>query len=148
MSLSCIIFSSISLARCPIAGCSRPLKQSSLSLSTTLAYPAALFISLSGLSVAAAIFYQSGEGGMWRHACHSTGLHCSWLGLVVVVVCLCVCVDDPRPATASFARIEHSSSGRPGSDSEPHAPHAVLLSSLGLLSCRRRIMLLRYAAGR
>ena len=63
MSLSCIIFSSISLARCPIAGCSRPLKQSSLSLSTTLAYPAALFISLSGLSVAAAIFYQSGEGG-------------------------------------------------------------------------------------
>jgi hypothetical protein len=145
VSLSCIIFSSISLARCPIAGCSRPLKQSSLSLSLSLSlYNFSISCCIIHLSLVSLwplpSFIRVGRGGNVEA--------CSWLGLVVVVVCLCVCVDDPRPATASFARIEHSSSGRPGSDSEPHAPHAVLLSSLGLLSCRRRIMLLRYAAGR
>jgi len=40
---------------------------------------------------------------MWRHAWHRTGL------LQLVSSSMFVCVDDPRPGTASFARIAQRS---------------------------------------
>jgi len=95
-----------------------PLKQASLSLSTTFAL--CIHLSLLFLSGASALMlglgccYLLSEWGMWRQAAHSGGLQ-------LVSICVCVC------------RWSQLCKERAAAASEPHAPHAVLLSPLSLL---------------